>query len=590
MSRVWCAKAWLVALALAVTVALARPAAAAAIESLGRLERESLLDALAQRGLAIDPSPQEKTIENIHVVNQEVFSERDFFLPVFNMFHRTTRQNIIRREVLLRPGQRYDQKRVDETVRNLGATVLSNVVVIVPVKTSSPSTVDLLVVTRDVWSLRLNSTFEVQAQRLVFLSMSLSEDNLFGWRKTAALAFYMNQGVISLGPTYTDPNIAGTRLRLHVRASTYISRESGEVEGSGSRLRVDYPLFSLASRWGAWAAVGHSNAVVRRYLEGSLARVRLRNPAAAGADVPWTYRVRSLAADAGVVRSFGRSIIQRVSVGHDLSAVRPELLPDFPSDDPKVRDAFRAEVFPRSERISAPFISYAVFTPNYRVYRDLRAFDFRENALLGPELSATVSRAMSVLGSENDFTGLGVTASWTFDLADGYQSVGASFGARWQGDRLIDQATSLSTYVATPVLWRTVRLLASATTSFLHNDTQNRVFSLGGDTGLRAYVIGDFQATGAETAYFLGHAEMRTAPLQLAAFRMGAVAFYDVGDVATRFADLRGYQDIGGGLRFLIPHTGSYVTRLDWAFPLQDSVHTRAGWPGRISLGYHQTF
>jgi len=50
----------------------------AVAEDLGRLEREALEDALRARGLVVDPAPEGKTIGQIQVVNQEVFSERDW--------------------------------------------------------------------------------------------------------------------------------------------------------------------------------------------------------------------------------------------------------------------------------------------------------------------------------------------------------------------------------------------------------------------------------------------------------------------------------------------------------------------------------
>ena len=75
---------------------------------LGKLEQESVEDALSGLGLKIDPQPQGKTIGSIYSVNQEVFSRRDWWFQFFNHFHRTTRPDILTRELLLKPGQPYD--------------------------------------------------------------------------------------------------------------------------------------------------------------------------------------------------------------------------------------------------------------------------------------------------------------------------------------------------------------------------------------------------------------------------------------------------------------------------------------------------
>ena len=44
------------------------------------------------------------------------------------------------------------------------------------------------------------------------------------------------------------------------------------------------------------------------------------------------------------------------------------------------------------------------------------------------------------------------------------------------------------------------------------------------------------------------------------------------------------------GARWLIPQLNSAVLRFDWAFALQNSAYTRAGWPGRFMAGFEQAF
>ena len=44
------------------------------LASLGRIERDSVQDALALLGLTIDPSPDSKVIGYVYVANQDVFS------------------------------------------------------------------------------------------------------------------------------------------------------------------------------------------------------------------------------------------------------------------------------------------------------------------------------------------------------------------------------------------------------------------------------------------------------------------------------------------------------------------------------------
>ena len=149
-------------------------------ERLGTFERRDVDRVLEKMKLTVT-EPKDKRIGTIHIVSLEVFSEDDGFLEWFNLFHRTTRDEIIRRELLIEPGQRWDQALVDETLRKIRNPFLSNVVVILPIQSPDATIVDVLVVTRDVWSLRLNTNFQVHDGVLRLLNTSISENNFLGW-------------------------------------------------------------------------------------------------------------------------------------------------------------------------------------------------------------------------------------------------------------------------------------------------------------------------------------------------------------------------------------------------------------------------
>jgi hypothetical protein len=579
------------------------PAAAGAGEAgLGVLEKESLEEALAARRLKLDPAPAGKTIGTVHVVTLEVFSSRDSFFQFFNIFHRTSREDIVRRDALFGPGDGYDQEIIEETTRNLRDPFLSNVVVIAPVMPVSgalpPGTVDVLIVTRDVWSLRLNTDFEVQQAAIINLTISISENNLFGWRKKAAIVFDMDQGAWAIGPSYLDPNIAGTRLTLRASARAIFERYSSTPEGSSSAVTFAYPLYSLASKWGASISAGHTDGVVRRFLGNRLAPVDfMATPEKER--WPWIYRVRRASVTEGVVRSFGRRVIHRVSGGHELTSVRPGFTRDFP-DDPDARALFARERFPRSERVSALYLGYGLFTPNYRTYRDLNTFDLREDVRLGPTADVGLAQALRPLGSEKSFLRLSAGASWAFGWLRGYQSAGVSWSGRIESGRLVDQVFGGSVYLATPVLFRVMRVLGRIGAAAILDDTRNSFYILGGDTGLRGYTIGDLFGK----AHMLGHAELRSMSLKLASLRVGGLLFYDVGDAASptvapgsglgralrTVAALQPKHDVGVGVRLLIPQLDAYVLRVDWAFATNQTMYTQPGWPGRVSLGFRQAF
>jgi hypothetical protein len=583
----------------------AGPARAEAARTLGRLEQESVDEALTAMGLRLEPHPEGKLVGAIAVVNQEVFSQRDWKFQLLNVFHRTTRPEILQRELLVKPGSPYDEALVEESIRNLqapprlsiaghvfGQPELSSVVAIVPVVSSRPDTVDLLAVTRDVWSLRFNTNFEFQQNTLSLLETSLSENNLFGWRKYLSAGFTMDQGSFEIGPTYFDPNVAGSRLTLLASANAFYTRATNAYEGNSELFSLRYPLFSLASRWGGGVDVSHQDAVVRNFRGNRLLQLDLAgDPAGVVEAIPYAYRRAGASVDSSVVRSFGVDVIQRVTIGHLFDARRSRVLPTFPGDpaDPQRaidEQRFLDQAAPVSERRSEPYLRYDLFTPRYAITRDLDTFDLRENRQLGPSLSLRVAYGLPALGADFAAVPLSAVASWSVGAGGGFAQALVRGGVRLRDGHLIDQSAGAQLYAATPMLRRVVRLVFAAEADAARADTLRRRYFLGGSTGLRGYAIGDFQGT----SMVVGHAELRTAALPVFSQRFGGLLFYDVGDAASSFGAVVPHHDFGLGLRWLIPQLNSSVLRFDWAIATQSTQFTTAGLPGRFSAGFQQVF
>jgi hypothetical protein len=574
------------------------PSALRFLLSLGRLERESVDEALARLGLAIDSTPDGKVVGRIHVVNQDVFSQRDWHFQILNVFHRTTRPNIISRELLLSPGLGWDESLADESVRNLqwpqplffadgtffGPPQLSSVVALLPVVSPAPGAVDLLAVTRDLWSLRFNMDFEFQKDTLSRFEMSLAENNLFGWRKHLAVRFQLDQGRLGIGPMYFDPNVAGTRLTLLATSALWYARDSDRYEGNDEVFSLRYPLYALASRWGAGLDVGHQDFVVRQFCDDRLCPADV-----GGAEVPLIYRRRRLTADGNVVRSFGRAFIQRLTAGWRVERRSSHVPSDFPgdADRPSLAEEFLANWAPLSETRSEPYLRYEMFSARYGVFHDLDTFDLRENRRLGPLLAVELAAGLPALGADQLAYPMSATASWAAaPWGSGFGLAQVQASARALSRDLIDQRLSAALAFFSPPLAGTARIVLSATADSVRADTYRTRFFLGGNTGLRGYQIGELQGT----TRVVAHAEVRTMPLAAYSQRFGAVVFYDVGDAAESFGALAPHHDLGVGLRWLIPQLNSSVLRIDWAVATQDGPYTHAGLPGRITAGFLQSF
>ena len=130
------------------------------------------------------------------------------------------------------------------------------------------------------------------------------------------------------------------------------------------------------------------------------------------------------------------------------------------------------------------------------------------------------------------------------------------------------------------------RIVVEAQVESKRADTTNTPFVLGGANGLRGYAIGEFIGT----TVLVGHIEVRTVPIGILSQRFGTVAFYDVGNAAPSFADLVPRNDVGLGLRWLVPQFNSSVIRVDWAVPLAGRRGHTGGYAGaflgRLPAGF----
>jgi hypothetical protein len=254
------------------------------IQALSTLERASVARALAARGFEPDPAPWGKVIGAVRVYNEAVFAEPSPFLQFFNHFHATTTESTIRAEAVVSAGEVWSQERIEETARRLRDPLWTSVVAVIPVQAAAPGTVDVLIVTRDIWSLRLNTQYTFQQGKLTNLTTSLSENNFLGRRDVLSAALTMDQGAIAIGPLFIDKNLLGEHLDLRVRVDDILNRDeltkhsTLRSEGSDSTITLNRPLWSLASEWAVGASFTHRFAIDRQYLGTMLRTYRYTDP------------------------------------------------------------------------------------------------------------------------------------------------------------------------------------------------------------------------------------------------------------------------------------------------------------------------
>ncbi len=529
-----------------------------------------------------DPAPEGKTVERIEIVPLDVIDERDPVPNFVNIFHATTRKYIVRREVLVQEGEPYRQVLLDETIRNLRAFPQISVVIVVPVQGSAPDRVGIIVITKDVWSLRPNWGLQATNGGIQLLEFQPAETNLLGTHQTLIGNFALEPEAYTFGGGYRIPRLAGTRIAVLASANVMVNRDSGSPEGSYGSLVAGQPLYSGLTEWAWDGVVSWQNRIQRRYVD---ARLSLYPSPTTGQKLPFQYDIREYATGYEVTRSFGWDIKHDITfaAGIDLRSYRT----DFPGFDPRSVADFVRDNVPVSDTRVGPSIQYHSYTKRYLRVIDFETLGLQEDYRLGHDIYARVYPSFRALGSTRDVLGLYAAAMYTFPLRDGLARIAFESTTEPEVDRIADANITPNVRIVSPTIGKAGRFVFDALLLYRWRNYLNATSYLGGESRLRGY----------PTNFFVGkdvmsyNLEFRTHPVEILTLQAGAVAFYDVGEAFNGFdhsgcSELVGprtgscfqpVQSVGFGFRGMFPQFDRVVYRVDVGFPLLRPVDPTTG-------------
>jgi hypothetical protein len=569
-------------------------------------EKQTIDDVLKDRKAEIDPDPEGKTVEAIDVVPLEVIEKRDPAPDFLNVFHTTTRPWVIDQEVLVRPGQPYRQALVDETTRNLRDDIQTSLVVVLPIRGSTPDKVRLIVIAKDVWSLRLNSDLRVvDGTKLEYLFLQPSEWNVAGTHHNAGLQFIYQPLSYSLGATYDIPRFLGSWVALHADVNAIINTKTGHTEGSFGSVSATQPLYSALTEW-SWGVSGAWNyQVFRRYtnaqlgclLPSSNVIVSCESP---GIDpithlpidprtiVPFQYTSHALAIDAHLTRSFGWKYKNDFTLGAESTRYAystPDLDAQIGNYDPASVAAFLGFV-PHADTRVNPYAKWESYTSDFVRVLDFETLGLQEDYRLGHTLFLKLYPVTTALGSTHNFFGVSSGAYYTLALSDGMARAGVEAIVEANGDGVSDSLIEGREHFVTP---RTAlgRLVFDGLQLVRPQDSLNRRSSLGGDTRLRGYPTG--YLVGKDVISY--NLEFRTRPVEILTLQLGGAIFWDTGDAFDEFTHMNLKHGVGAGLRMLFPQLDRYVLRFDVGFPVVINEPRPVGThPYELVLTFQQAF
>jgi outer membrane protein assembly factor BamA len=573
----------LLAVLLLGSVAIAKP------DGLTDFERQTLAECAARVGADPDivQSPEGKRIERIDIVVLDVFDKHDPVPDFFNVFHTMTRKSVIEHELLFHEGERYSAARVDESARNLRLLEQQlSLVLAVPLAGSAPNRVRVLVIVKDIWSLRLNTDFSASSNGgLQSLRLQPSEQNLAGFHTLVAVEYILHPDTYSLGGLVSQRRILGTGLYASASGAVVYGRHSGDVEGSRGSFVFGDPLRNVRQQWAYGVSVYWDDEIVRQLLPNGQTEL-YDAPSTPGNDaIPIEYRGQRYVGGYEAVRSFG--LVQKYDLYFGIEVDRRDNLHIPPAGvSPAAERDFLAAWVPVSDTRVSPFVQLRTHGEHYLRTSDVETLALEEDFRLGPETLTRLYPASSKFGSTRNLIGVVAGASMTAAVGDGLFRVVGENRTEYEFEGRHDADAVLEARLATPRLGFG-RLHLDGLIHDRYENYLNRYFELGGDTRLRGYPSAGYQGSLRGPLAVVLNAEFRTFSINILSARTGLAAFYDAGDITSRFNDITLRQSVGIGLRILFPQVDRAVLRADWAFPFTPTPGTQT-FPGTFYIAYQQ--
>lgn len=194
-------------------------------------------------------------ISRLAFITLPVFNEDDpeedrGLYRLVNRLHIPTRMTPIRRQLLVRAGDPVDDDLIRESERILRDADYLYDAMILPGEVC-PDGIELLVVVRDVWTLKLNASLKRTGGENTS-SFSISDDNILGYGHSLSLSYAKNPARESIGINYESKHLVDGHTRL---ALDYSDNSDGNAKG----FAFERPFYALDARWAAGVSAGNNS-------------------------------------------------------------------------------------------------------------------------------------------------------------------------------------------------------------------------------------------------------------------------------------------------------------------------------------------
>jgi hypothetical protein len=503
----------------------------------------------AQPAASNVPTPAEleerqAVIGEVYFNIADIFNELDpredkALYRLANRLHIKTRESALRAQLLFTTGDRYTTRLIEETERALRRLDFIQDATIHPIAYDGQK-VDLLVQTRDVWTLQPGFSYERKGGENE-TSIEIEEENLLGYGKSVQVEWSKDVERTAVLLQYRDPNVMWSRWRSEL---SYSINDDGRLRA----LDLERPFYSLDSRWSAGTTWFDFSRVDPRYDLGEIVDefrheesfAEIRGGISSGLVDGWTTRW-----------------LAGLRYDDNTFAIEPGRLPP-------------AEL-PPDRKLVYPWIGLQLIEDHYHTTQNLDQIGRVEDLYYGFSLTAQLGYASQALGSDRDAAIATVAARTALPFNERHlMFIDGSVSGRLESGDIADGLAR----GAVRYYWRwheraSFFALASGEASEALDPEEQ--IQLGGDSGLRGYPL-RYQ-TGTSRALLTLEQRLYTEWFPWRLFYVGGAVFFDVGRTWGRGAvgeESHGWlKDVGIGLR-LGNARGAFgsVLHFDIAFPL----------------------
>ncbi len=455
--------------------------------------------------------------------------------------HVKTHAQVVADILLFHAGDRFDPRVLEESARLLRKQRgIADASVVTSAYHRDTNTVDVLVETRDSWSLSLDLKFGRSGGKNDY-GFGFEEKNLLGTGKKLLLSHTSNVDRTQNILGYGDDNVFGSRVRLD---ASYADTS----DGLRKALAAGRPFFALDTRWSLSGDVLDERRVDRMYDLGETVD-------------EFEHRDRQVAIKGGWSRGLIGGRTRRWLFG--LTDAEDRFGP---------ADTGLAPLFlPADRKLVYPWFGVQIVGDEFRELEELNDMGRTEDVHLGLSFTGRIGYSSQRLGADRNAWLVQVAAHKGWEPGPGRLLLfDTAASSRREHGRLRNSIVSADVHYYLRNFGNKLFMVGASATTTGGLDLDRQIL-VGGDSGVRGYPL-RYQS-GTKRAVVTLEERFFTDWYPWHLVRIGYAAFFDAGRTWGR--DPRGtpslglLRDVGFGLRLGSPRASSgTIVHIDLAFPL----------------------